>query len=159
MKILNIDTDCTDNGTGLRTVIYISGCNHCCEGCHNPSSWNPNKGLDYSIDELIDIIEDNPLANVTISGGDSLTYQYRDTLELVKVIKSKTGKNIWLYTGFTFEQILNSKKEVLAYIDALVDGKFILEQRDLTLKFRGSRNQRIIDVQKSLNKNKLIILD
>ena len=113
MKIMNIDTDCTDNGKGIRTVIYVSGCIHYCEECHNPSSWNPNNGHDYDTDELIEMIEENSLADVTISGGDSLTFQYEETLKLVKMIKDRTNKNIWLYTGYIFEEILENKKEIL----------------------------------------------
>src|SRR5574342_809566 len=99
MKILNIDTDCTDNGSGLRTTIYVSGCFHHCFGCHNQSSWNPDNGQEMSIDEIIDIINENELSDVTISGGDGLTYQYNETLELLKAIK-KLDKNVWLYTGY-----------------------------------------------------------
>lgn len=157
MKVLNIDTDCTDNGNGLRTTIYVAGCMHHCEGCQNPSSWNPNSGFDYTIDQLIEIIQENELADVTLSGGDSLTFQYNDTLELVKYIKMKTDKNIWVYTGYEFEYLLENKKEILPYIDVIVDGKFIKSKRDLNLLFRGSSNQRIIDVQQSLKENKTIL--
>lgn len=159
MKILRIDTDCTDNGEGLRTTIYVAGCFHKCEGCHNPSSWNPNNGKEYTLDQIISVIKDNELADVTISGGDSLTYQYHDTLRLVKKIKNTTDKSIWLYTGYTYEQLLLDRREILDYIDVIVDGKFELSKRDLTLKFKGSSNQRIIDVKKSLKINKLILIN
>lgn len=157
MKIMNIDTDCTDNGKGIRTVIYVSGCTHYCKGCHNPSSWNPDNGHDYNMDELIEIIEDNSLADVTISGGDSLTFQYEETVKLVKAIKDKTNKNIWLYTGYSYENVLLNKKEVLPYIDIMVDGKFDISKKDLNLLFRGSSNQRIVDVKQSIEENRLII--
>jgi len=157
MKIMKIDTDCTDNGNGIRTVIYVSGCSHYCEGCHNPSSWNVNNGIEYSINELINIIEDNSIADVTISGGDSLTFQYEDTLMLVKEIKAKTRKNIWLYTGYVFEEIPDSKKEILRYLDVLVDGRFELSKKDLQIMFRGSSNQRIIDVQRSIKEGITIL--
>lgn len=153
MKIMRIDTDCTDNGQGLRTTIYVSGCTHFCKGCHNPTSWNVNNGIELSIEEIIDKINDNPIADVTISGGDSLTVQYEDTLKLLQTIKKKTDKNVWLYTGYTFEEILKSKKECLEYIDVLVDGKFEIENRDLSISFRGSSNQRLIDVKKTLEAN------
>lgn len=157
MKIMNIDTDCTDNGKGIRTVIYVSGCTHYCKGCHNPSSWNPDNGHDYNMDELIEIIEDNSLADVTISGGDSLTFQYEETVKLVKAIKDKTNKNIWLYTGYSYENVLLNKKEVLLYIDIMVDGKFDISKKNLNLLFRGSSNQRIVDVKQSIEENRLII--
>jgi len=157
MKVLNIDTDCTDNGSGLRTVIYVAGCWHRCKGCHNPLSWKENHGTDYTVDELINIILENEIADVTISGGDSLTYQYNDTLELLKAIKERTDKNIWLYTGYKFEELCQSKRECLDYIDVLVDGRFEQEERDLSIQFRGSKNQRIIDVKKSLTDEKIIL--
>lgn len=150
MRIMNIDTDSTDNGNGIRTVIYVSGCNHYCEGCHNPKSWNANNGIEYSISELIDIIEENPISDVTISGGDSLTFQYEDTLILVKEIKAKTIKNVWLYTGYVFEELPEHKKEILHYLDVIIDGRFELSKKDLCIMFRGSSNQRIIDVKKSI---------
>lgn len=150
MKILNIDTDCTDNGIGLRTTIYVAGCWHFCKGCHNPFSWNKNRGEDLTINEIIDIILENELADVTISGGDPLTFQYEETLKLVKTIKERTNKNIWLYTGFTFDEVYNLRREILEYIDVLVDGKFQIENRDLTLRFRGSSNQKIINVRNEL---------
>ena len=157
MKIMNIDTDCTDNGKGIRTVIYVSGCTHYCEGCHNSSSWNPNNGHNYSLDDLIEIIEENSLADVTISGGDSLTFQYKETLNLVKAIKEKTNKNVWLYTGYTFEEIRENKQEMFRFIDVMVDGRFEMSKKDLTLLFRGSSNQRIIDVQQSLKQNQIVL--
>jgi anaerobic ribonucleoside-triphosphate reductase activating protein len=157
MKIMNIDTDCTDNGVGIRTAIYIAGCSHHCKGCHNQESWNPNRGHNFDIDELIQIIEENPLADVTITGGDGLTFQYEDTFHLIKAIKEHTDKNIWLYTGFTFEYLLEQKKEILPYIDVIVDGRFESSMKDLNLLFRGSSNQRIIDVHRSIQKGKLVM--
>lgn len=145
------------DGEGLRDVWYISLCNHKCKGCQNKEFWNV-KGELFSINEIIDMINENPLTNVTLSGGDGLTIQYKETLELLKAIKSKTNKNVWVYTGYTFEELFNSpKRECLDYIDVLVDGRFEIDKRDITLKFRGSSNQRIIDVKETL-KNKKIIL-
>jgi len=157
MKIMNIDTDCTDNGAGIRTTIYVSGCTHYCEGCQNPSSWNLLNGQDYEIDKLIEIIEENSLADVTISGGDSLTYQYEDTLNLVKAIKQRTIKNVWLYTGYRFEELLEEKKDILSFVDVIIDGRFDISKKDLNLLFRGSSNQRIIDVQRSIKENTIIL--
>lgn len=153
MNILNIDTDCTDNGVGIRTVIYVAGCTHYCKNCHNKLSWNKDAGYEMSLMEILEKIIENPIADVTISGGDPLTYQYEDTLALVRLIKEKTSKNIWVYTGFTIEEIMDEKKELLENIDCLVDGRFLEEQKDLQLQFRGSSNQRIIDVQKTLQSN------
>ncbi|KIY23490.1 MULTISPECIES: anaerobic ribonucleoside-triphosphate reductase activating protein [Mesobacillus] len=157
MRIMKIDTDSTDNGNGIRTVIYVSGCIHYCEGCHNPSSWNVNHGMQFRINELIDIIEENTISDVTISGGDSLTFQYEDTLRLVKEIKAQTNKNIWLYTGYIFEELPETKKEILPYLDVIVDGRFEVAKKDLRILFRGSSNQRIIDVQRSLEDGTTIL--
>ncbi len=110
-----------------------------------------------SIDHIVDIVKENTLSDVTISGGDGLTWQYTETLELVKSIKETTGKNIWLYTGYTFEEVLEEKRDILNYIDVLVDGKFILAERDYTIMFRGSRNQRIIDVATSLQRQSTVL--
>lgn len=152
MRILGIIQDSIVDGEGLRTVIFVSGCKHHCRGCHNPESWNPNNGTEMSIPEIIRIIESNPLADVTISGGDGLTYQYEDTLKLVKAIKEQTRKNVWLYTGYTIQQVLESKREILDYIDVIVDGRFELENRDISLCFKGSSNQKIVNVKEFLSK-------
>lgn len=159
MKILQIDTDSTDNGFGLRTVIYVAGCSHACKGCHNIFSWRVKNGTEMSVDEIIERIEENPLADVTISGGDPLTFQYEETLELLKAIKIRTKKNVWLYTGYVYEDLLLSdKKKILDYVNVLVDGKFVIGQRDLSTIFRGSSNQRLIDVRASLLSNWTILL-
>lgn len=144
------------DGIGLREVIYISYCTHSCEGCQNQKYWNDD-GDRYKIDEVVNKLYTNPLTDITISGGDGLTIQYKNTLELCKRLKNKGNKNIWLYTGYTYEELFKlGKMEILKYIDVLVDGKFETSNRDITLKFRGSSNQRIIDVQKSLENNKVV---
>ena len=144
------------DGEGLRDVWYISYCNHNCFGCHNKDELNTGKYLTYEY--IINEINENKLTNVTISGGDGLTIQYKETLKLLKLIKEKTNKNVWVYTGYTYDELINSyKKECLKYIDVLVDGKFEIDKRDITLLFRGSENQRIIDVQKSLINNEVVL--
>jgi len=145
------------DGEGVREVIYISQCTHKCLGCQNEKYWN-DKGDDYLIDEVINKLNKNPVTSITISGGDGLTVQYSNTLELLKRLKQNTTKSIWLYTGYTWEQLINSdKKEVLNYIDILVDGRFEIENRDITLIFKGSSNQRIINVQKSLKRGEIVL--
>ena len=144
------------DGYGLREVIYIAGCTHYCKNCQNQSYWEDN-GEEWLIKDVVNKLISNPNTDITISGGDGLTIQYENTLELLRQIKSKSNKNIWLYTGYTWEQLINSyKKEILQYIDVLVDGKYKDNLRDISLAFRGSSNQRIIDVQKSLKENKII---
>lgn len=145
------------DGEGVREVVYISKCTHRCLGCQNEKYWS-DKGDVYLIEEVVDKLIKNPITNITISGGDGLTLQYESTLELLKRLKKKSNKNIWLYTGYTWEQLINSdKKEVLQYIDVLVDGKFEIDKRDITLTFKGSKNQQIIDVKKSLEKGEVIL--
>lgn len=133
------------DGPGLRTSIYCAGCAHHCKGCHNPQSWDIANGRWMSIDEIMDIIKADSISNVSFSGGDPF-FQVEAFTELARRIKSETTKTIWCWTGFTIEQIRADERlsMLLPYIDTLVDGPFILEQRDTTLLFRGSPNQRII---------------
>lgn len=133
------------DGPGLRTSIYSSGCPHHCRGCHNPQSWDIANGKWMSIDEILDIIKADSISNVSFSGGDPF-FQVEAFTELARRIKAETGKTIWCWTGYTIEQIREDERlsMLLPYIDTLVDGPFILEQRDTTLLFRGSPNQRII---------------
>lgn len=158
ISILNIVHDTTVDGPGFRIAIYGAGCKHQCPGCHNPQSWDMNNGTEYSIDKLLNIIKQDEFSNVTFSGGDPFM-QVEGFTELAYRIKSETNKNIWCYTGFLFENVLRSDKlsRILPYIDVLVDGRYIAALRDEDLQFRGSSNQRIIDVQKSLD-NKYPIL-
>ena len=144
MRVLDIINGTIVDGEGLRTSIYFAGCKHHCKGCHNPGSWDFNGGRDMTIDEILKIIEENRF-NVTYSGGDPL-YQNLDDLVLLSKKIHDLGHNIWLYTGFTIEELKKDSKydEILDNIDVIVDGPFIEEKKDLTLKFRGSSNQRII---------------
>lgn len=146
MKVMNILHDSVVDGEGLRTVVFFAGCPHQCIGCHNPDSWKMSNGREMSVDEILLELEGNPLTDITFSGGEPLI-QAKKLVELAKELKG-LNKNIWLYSGFTYEEIMNSrdsyKKEVLTYCDVLVDGRFLMEERDLSLMFKGSRNQRII---------------
>lgn len=156
IALLNIIEDTTVDGPGFRTAIYAAGCIHKCFGCHNPQSWNINNGTYYSIDEILATIKKAKFANVTFSGGDPL-FQVEAFTELAKRIKAETEKNIWCYTGYLYEQITASQKlsQILPYIDVLVDGRFMENQKDESLRFMGSSNQRIIDIAKTLNQNLL----
>lgn len=146
MKIMNIIQDSIVDGEGLRTVIFFAGCSHFCKGCHNPSSWNINNGVEVSLEEILKEVKKNPLNDVTFSGGDPI-YQAKELVKLAKEIK-KLGKNIWCYTGYTIEELrsINNKdiNELLETIDVLVDGRFEIDKLDLSIPFRGSTNQRII---------------
>ena len=149
------------DGPGFRTAIYCAGCRHQCPGCHNPQSWDFSGGRSATTDELMRIIEADPYTRgVTFTGGDPM-YQPEGFAELASAIRQRTPqKDIWCYTGFTFEQLLTNPRQrvLLEQIDVLVDGPFLREQRDETLLFRGSRNQRIIDVQASLEARQTITL-
>ncbi len=145
LRVIDIIDGTSVDGPGLRTSIYFAGCSHQCPGCHNPSTWDFNAGRDMTIDQLIEHIIDNDF-NVTFSGGDPL-YQLEPLTELARRIKS-VGKTIWCYTGFVFEDLVADKKyaELLSLIDVLVDGPYIQSLRDPDLPFRGSSNQRIIEI-------------
>jgi anaerobic ribonucleoside-triphosphate reductase activating protein len=158
ISIADIIYDTTVDGPGFRTSIYAAGCIHKCLECHNPESWDIHKGRYYAVDELVDLITLSEFSNVTFTGGDPLI-QVKEFTELAKKIKASTQKNIWCYTGFTFEQIHKSKKlsQILPFIDVLVDGKYIHTLYDDNLRFRGSSNQRIIDVQKTLLHKNVVI--
>lgn len=151
LRILSIMEDTTVDGPGFRTTIYAAGCKHHCEGCHNPQSWAMNGGRRLSVAEIMDVIVSDPFANVTFSGGDPM-FQVEGFTALAKAIRRHTNKSIWCYTGFTFETLLQDplRRQLLEEVDVLVDAPFILSLRDETLRFRGSSNQRIIDVQASL---------
>lgn len=157
LSILNVIEDTTVDGPGFRTAIYAAGCSQRCPGCHNPESWDISRGTQVPIDVLLEKVLADDFANVTFSGGDPL-FQPEGFTELAKGIKKQSRKNIWCYTGFTFETILKNKKQaaLLPFIDVLVDGRFEESLRNESLLFRGSRNQRLIDVQSSLRENETI---
>lgn len=153
IRLAGIIRESFTDGIGIRYVAFTQGCEHNCPNCHNPETWDFDGGTDYNIDDIISDILENPLLDgVTISGGDPL-YRTGEVLEFIKAIKDNTSLNIWLYTGFTYEECLldKDKHEVLRHIDVLVDGEYRHELRNLSLRFRGSSNQRVIDVQKSLS--------
>ena len=133
---------------GLSTSIYAQGCKHHCPGCHNPQTWDFDGGKEYDVEELFDIILSDVFSDVTFSGGDPL-FQVEAFTELAKMVKNKTNKTIWCYTGYTYEFIKESPKlrRILPFLDVLVDGPFMMEKRNTDLKFRGSENQRIIHLK------------
>lgn len=155
MRIAGIVRDSIVDGVGVRDVIFFQGCKHHCEGCHNPHTWNMEQGELLLVDEVIELLA-NSTNDVTISGGEPLL-QIEDVVWLTRKLKLLYGKHIWLYTGFTFEEIPLFIWELLArYVDVVVDGKFIKELADTNLQFRGSSNQRIIDLKKSVIEQKVI---
>ena len=149
IRILDILEETMADGPGLRTSIYCAGCAHHCPGCHNPQSWDFNGGYEVTVDELLEVIKADEFANVTFSGGDPF-YQVEAFTELARRIKEETGKTIWCYTGFTYEEIQEDPRlsQMLPYLDVLVDGPYVEALRDTDLRFRGSSNQRIIEIGK-----------
>ena len=157
ISVIKIVEDTTVDGPGFRTTVYAAGCPNACPGCHNPQSWDIESGTLMTTEEIMQVIRADEFADVTFSGGDPM-FQPEGFAELAEAVKRETGKNIWCYTGYTFERLLNNPKqaELLKYIDVLVDGKFKQALHDESLLFRGSSNQRLIDVKKSLKENKVV---
>lgn len=150
MNYLDI-LDCSiADGEGIRVALYVSGCDHKCKGCHNPESWNCNAGTLFTEEKkqkLFALLERPYIDGVTLTGGDPLyKCNIAEITTLCKELKEKLpNKTIWLYTGSVYEDIKDL--EIMQYIDTLVDGEFKIEERDITLPFRGSRNQRIIKLK------------
>ena len=157
IRVLSILEDTMVDGPGFRTSIYCAGCRHKCPGCHNPQSWDFSAGREMSTEELMRIIVADPYANVTFSGGDPM-YQAAGFAELARAIHRRTNKDIWCFTGFRFEDLIqNDQRELLEQLDVLVDGPYVASLRDPDLLFRGSSNQRIIDVQASLFASEVVL--
>lgn len=158
LQIISIIEDTMVDGPGFRTAIYAAGCKHQCKGCHNPQSWDFKAGRAMTTDQIMQIIKQDPFANVSFSGGDPM-YQPEGFAELAQAIRSQTNKTIWCWTGFSFEMLLRMPKqrELLELIDVLVDGPYVEALRDTDLLFRGSRNQRLIDVKASLKAGKVVL--
>ncbi|NLC54454.1 MAG: anaerobic ribonucleoside-triphosphate reductase activating protein [Erysipelothrix sp.] len=155
-----LEFDSVSNGQGLRMVLWFQGCFYECKGCHNQESWDLDGGNIYLIDDIIKVLKNNlHYDGITLSGGDPLLQA-----EALKVLLPKIkhlGLNVWLYSGDVYENLSKKTyfKDIEAYIDVLVDGPFILSQLDLNLKFKGSKNQRIIDINKTINNNQVTLLD
>ncbi len=152
MRVLQTYPETISDGIGLRYSIYFAGCRHYCRGCHNPDSWRADRGMlldETYFQQIIQEIQQNPLLDgVTLSGGDPF-YDPEALLSFIKRLKNETKQNIWCYTGYVYEELVLDPitQDCLAYIDVLVDGKFEQEQKDPTLYFRGSTNQRVLLLQ------------
>lgn len=158
LRILDIVEDTMVDGPGFRTAIYCAGCCHACPGCHNPQSWDFGGGRAMTVQQLMSVVEADPFTRgVTFSGGDPM-YQAAAFAELARQIHRRTQKDVWCYTGFTFESLIHDdQRELLAEVDVLVDGPFVQSLRDPDLLFRGSSNQRLIDVQASLYSGETVL--
>lgn len=158
LRILSIIEDTMVDGPGFRTSIYCAGCSHNCPGCHNRQSWDFDQGQLMTTDEIMDVILADPFANVTFSGGDPM-FQAEGFTELAHAIHKRSNKTIWCFTGFTFEALLAKpeQRRLLEQIDVLVDGPYIERLKDADLLYRGSSNQRLIDVKESLKQGKVVL--
>jgi len=157
IKIAGIVNDSIVDGPGIRLSIFVQGCKHNCKGCHNPETHDLSGGYYIDIDDIVKFLTSNPLlSGITVSGGEPLL-QYKEVTELLKLAKDYNF-NTMVYTGFLFEDIIkdNKYKKLLSYTDLLVDGPFIIEEKSLLLKFKGSKNQRIIDVAESIKENIIV---
>lgn len=172
MNYADIKTCDVANGVGIRVSLFVSGCTHHCENCFNPETWDFNYGkafTDKEIDFIIEAAKPEHIAGLTLLGGEPLEFvNQQGILPLLKRFKETyPKKNIWCYTGYDFEKDIVGKMmrqwdftpSLMSYLDILVDGEFVEAKKDLNLRFRGSSNQRIIDVQKSLAENKVVLWD
>lgn len=151
------------NGVGIRATLFVSGCTHKCKGCFNAAyqAFDYGKLWNKEAEDLfMSYVLDNNVHGVSILGGEPMQ-QDESLCHLLKQIKERTSKSIWVYSGYTYEEIVNdtNRYNILKYCDVLVDGPFIESKKNLKLKFRGSSNQRVIDVKASLDTNKIVLID
>ena len=164
MNYHNITHDDMNNGDGLRVVLWVSGCSHHCYNCQNHQTWDPHSGIPFdekAKQEIFTELSHDYISGITLSGGDPLyTNNLADISNLLQEIKIKfPNKTIWLYTGYTWKECIsdNTKRKVIEYCDVMVDGEYIESKRDIALKWRGSSNQRVIDVQESFRTGQLVL--
>lgn len=159
------------NGEGVRVTLFVSGCRNRCEGCFQPETWDFSYGIPFTEeteDEITKLLEPSYIKGLTILGGEPFEPEnQRDLVPFIERVKKLyPDKNIWAFSGYTFEELLNGNThprceltdKLLSMIDVLVDGRFILSQKDITLKFRGSKNQRILNLSESLKQGKPVSL-
>lgn len=166
MKYHNITHDDMLNGDGIRVVLWLAGCEHHCDGCQNPLTWNPDNGLEFddkAKDELFSALKQEHISGITFNGGDPLHIaNINDVLNLIKEIRQEfTNKSIWLYTGCTWEEIQDNRNflSIIENTDVLVDGKFYKELADVNYPWAGSTNQRVIDIKQTLKKGTVILYE
>lgn len=160
MNYHNITKDDMLNGDGLRVVLWVAGCSHYCSECQNPVTWDPNGGIPFdqaAREEVFAELSKDYISGITFSGGDPLySSNEPEITKLARQIRESFPlKTIWLYTGYTWEEIKD--REILQYLDVLVDGRYVKEQRDTLLHWRGSANQRVIDVKKTLEQGRVVL--
>ncbi len=161
VRIAGVVNESVTDGPGLRIAFFFQGCRHFCKGCHNPQTWPEEGGTEYEVSKLIHETPDSPLINgITLTGGDPF-YQPQEASTIAHEYKNR-GKNVWAYTGFTWEQLIEENDPdriaLLTQCDVLVDGLFDQSLLDLNLPFRGSSNQRLINVSESFFQNKVVLM-
>ena len=170
MKYAEIKNNDIANGEGVRVTLFVSGCTHHCEGCFNPMTWDFEYGEEFTNETkktILDLLSPSYIKGLTLLGGEPMEpVNQRGLLPLLKKVKEQyPNKTVWCYSGYLFDKELLSESrarcevtdELLSYIDILVDGEFVLEKKNIMLQFRGSENQRIIDVKKSLTSGEVVI--
>ncbi len=160
MRYHNITKDDMLNGDGLRVVLWVAGCSHCCKECQNPQTWDPNGGIPFdqtAKQEIFEQLDKEYISGITLSGGDPLHMNnVTEITELAQEIHERyPGKTIWLYTGYRWEYVKGL--ELVSLLDVVVDGEFEIENRDVSLKWKGSSNQRVIDVKRSLAADDIVL--
>ena len=160
IKISGVVNDSIVDGNGFRLTVFTQGCPHHCPGCHNPETHNPKGGFWADTEDIMDVVKENPLLDgITLSGGDPFMQSVPCTLLAEET--HKLGLNVWTFTGYTWEELWAEqdaeKLELLRHTDILVDGPFLLAERSLELRFKGSKNQRTIDVKKSLETGNIML--
>jgi anaerobic ribonucleoside-triphosphate reductase activating protein len=158
IRLFGIANDSIVDGEGLRMTIFTQGCPHNCPGCHNPDSHSFDGGKEYDTDEIISMLDSNPLLDgITLSGGEPFI-QISACTEIAKAARER-GLNVWCYSGYTYEELVCMVLpwRLLQYVDVLVDGRFDINHRSLDLYFRGSRNQRVIDMRETLKQRKIVL--
>lgn len=160
LSLLNILEDTTVDGPGFRTAIYAAGCGHHCPGCHNPESWDMGGGQETPVADVLERVLADDFADVTFTGGDPM-YQPEAFTELARGIHARSRKTIWCYTGYHFETLLGmpAQRRLLEQIDVLVDGPFVQSLRSEEYPFRGSSNQRLVDVPASLREGQTVLVE
>lgn len=158
LRIMDITYSSAVDGEGFRDTLFVNYCPHHCPGCHNPQTWDRENGHDVTLKEIYDNLTKSIVTNVTYSGGEPFC-QTENLIILTKSLKETTDKNFWIYSGYTFEEIVNDsiKFELLKLCDVLVDGRFEKKYFKENLRFKGSENQRIIDIKKSLAKGEVVL--
>lgn len=165
MNYHDIKHDDMNNGPGLRVTLFVSGCSHHCKDCQNPETWSTESGIPFdeeAVNEIFEQLDKDYISGITFSGGDPLNENNRvEVCSLIHQIRLKYGKSksIWIYTGYSWEEIVNTLTPILLGIDVLIDGMFKKDLADVNYHWAGSTNQRVIDVQKSLEDKKIVLFE